>query len=726
MTSRRVAVLTAILIGSFAITPAAHAATRTWNPSTNLMFGDFRFSNTQRWFPNGTLLPADDLQFTTGMNGSTSGVVNVAANQSLLVTNDISVIVAMESTHQYQLMSSLTVGAGGSGDESRLTLQGGQTTVPTVVVGSPGHSTASAALRIGGTTTTPSKIVATNVYVGGSSSAAGLTGSLEIDYGSVIATGSLTVHPPGSVAVSSLHGTLVVDSANPSSAPTLATSVGWSGTGQLTVLGLFDTPRLNVGRNAGSNGVVIITDAPSSDVSLGIVDLANAGTAALNLTNAVVDTDDITMGVGGTLSMNASTLGASDADIVIRGNVNATVGESRLTGATEFRGATVVVSSGATLRVSNSLGRTIKYNGGSYTGAGTLRHASDPIEFTSSTTIAVSTFYVGASTITVPNNVVATINSQSTSLVNTGDFSGNVNLRGGVWDVSLEGNREWQLYGTVQMQRPLATTPVMRGSSPMTVFGRINSEAEGRIECDVVNQLTGVIQGPTTGSAYLRLTGDVSGRGNYEGNIAFAGEFSPGASAAQISFARNLRFESTSSLVMEIVETMAGTEYDKLLVTATAELDGELIVTLDAFEPELGDSFTLISAATLTGVFDHVELPSLEAAWTWQLDYNATSLVLTVAAAGDFNGDGAVDGSDFLAWQRGESPNPMSVADLETWRSRYGAPLAAATGSTVPEPSAGSLALWILAVLFSRAERTVSGTWRRARWSAHSIALERR
>jgi hypothetical protein len=126
MTSRRVAVLTAILIGSFAITPAAHAATRTWNPSTNLMFGDFRFSNTQRWFPNGTLLPADDLQFTTGMNGSTSGVVNVAANQSLLVTNDISVIVAMESTHQYQLMSSLTVGAGGSGDESRLTLQGGR------------------------------------------------------------------------------------------------------------------------------------------------------------------------------------------------------------------------------------------------------------------------------------------------------------------------------------------------------------------------------------------------------------------------------------------------------------------------------------------------------------------------------------------------------------------------------------------------------------------------
>ena len=35
-----------------------------------------------------------------------------------------------------------------------------------------------------------------------------------------------------------------------------------------------------------------------------------------------------------------------------------------------------------------------------------------------------------------------------------------------------------------------------------------------------------------------------------------------------------------------------------------------------------------------------------------------------VALAGDFNNDGVVDGADFLAWQRGESPEPLSAADL--------------------------------------------------------------
>ena len=53
---------------------------------------------------------------------------------------------------------------------------------------------------------------------------------------------------------------------------------------------------------------------------------------------------------------------------------------------------------------------------------------------------------------------------------------------------------------------------------------------------------------------------------------------------------------------------------------------------------------------------------------------------------GDFNGDGSVDGRDFLAWQRGESPNSLSAGDLADWQNNYGpGPLAAV--SAVPEPS---------------------------------------
>jgi hypothetical protein len=56
-------------------------------------------------------------------------------------------------------------------------------------------------------------------------------------------------------------------------------------------------------------------------------------------------------------------------------------------------------------------------------------------------------------------------------------------------------------------------------------------------------------------------------------------------------------------------------------------------------------------------------------------------------AAGDFYVDGVVDGADFVAWQRGGSPNPMSAGDLATWKAAVGG---AGVGA-VPEPSAWGL-----------------------------------
>jgi pectate lyase len=53
---------------------------------------------------------------------------------------------------------------------------------------------------------------------------------------------------------------------------------------------------------------------------------------------------------------------------------------------------------------------------------------------------------------------------------------------------------------------------------------------------------------------------------------------------------------------------------------------------------------------------------------------------------GDFDGDGDVDGGDFLKWQRGESPTPLSQADLNTWRMNFG-PGVGAAAAVVPEPA---------------------------------------
>ena len=73
--------------------------------------------------------------------------------------------------------------------------------------------------------------------------------------------------------------------------------------------------------------------------------------------------------------------------------------------------------------------------------------------------------------------------------------------------------------------------------------------------------------------------------------------------------------------------------------------------------------------------------------------------------AGDFDGDRDVDGNDFLTWQRGESPIPLSQSDLEVWQANFGdvASPVTATSTTVPEPTTGlMLMLGMASLLFRR------------------------
>jgi hypothetical protein len=70
--------------------------------------------------------------------------------------------------------------------------------------------------------------------------------------------------------------------------------------------------------------------------------------------------------------------------------------------------------------------------------------------------------------------------------------------------------------------------------------------------------------------------------------------------------------------------------------------------------------------------------------------------VVETTDPGDFDGDGDVDGRDFLAWQRGNSPTPFSSGDLNDWRDAYGGGALAAI-NTIPEPATCVFALLCLA-----------------------------
>jgi hypothetical protein len=67
--------------------------------------------------------------------------------------------------------------------------------------------------------------------------------------------------------------------------------------------------------------------------------------------------------------------------------------------------------------------------------------------------------------------------------------------------------------------------------------------------------------------------------------------------------------------------------------------------------------------------------------------------VSVAVPSGDFDGDGNIDGRDFLTWQR----NNGSAADLAIWQEQYGSsgPLSAAT--SIPEPSTATVLFLLIA-----------------------------
>ncbi|HMO84133.1 MAG TPA: hypothetical protein PKC18_04345 [Lacipirellulaceae bacterium] len=104
----------------------------------------------------------------------------------------------------------------------------------------------------------------------------------------------------------------------------------------------------------------------------------------------------------------------------------------------------------------------------------------------------------------------------------------------------------------------------------------------------------------------------------------------------------------------------------------------------------------------------------------WQGAHPADGLTASLQVTGtesDFNGDGRVDGADFLVWQRGvghtlgatradgdaNADGMVDGADLHIWRGQFGATSAMAVAAATPEP--GSLAMALFAAMALRPRR---------------------
>ena len=135
--------------------------------------------------------------------------------------------------------------------------------------------------------------------------------------------------------------------------------------------------------------------------------------------------------------------------------------------------------------------------------------------------------------------------------------------------------------------------------------------------------------------------------------------------------------------------------FDSFADLAAGSTHGELFVGLDTATP-----------GTLSGVI--TLMPRSTNPNPFSLDLPAMTLHLTgfVRRPGDFDNDLDVDGRDFLLWQRGGSPNPLSSSDLAEWQAHYGtlgfSAISELSAGAVPEPTGSALCLVSLALVATK------------------------
>lgn len=162
-------------------------------------------------------------------------------------------------------------------------------------------------------------------------------------------------------------------------------------------------------------------------------------------------------------------------------------------------------------------------------------------------------------------------------------------------------------------------------------------------------------------------------------------------------------FTQQSGSLFEI--DLSESETDALLVGGTATLAGELSVNLlEGYLPESSDSFTILTASTLLSEFANASngsrINTTGVSGSFLVTYNYTDDIVQLSdfqagTPGDFDGDGDVDGQDFLALQRLGSPTATNIA---AWQQNYGAGspgFITSQTTTIPEPSI--LTLFLLA-----------------------------
>jgi fibronectin-binding autotransporter adhesin len=198
------------------------------------------------------------------------------------------------------------------------------------------------------------------------------------------------------------------------------------------------------------------------------------------------------------------------------------------------------------------------------------------------------------------------------------------------------------------------------------------------------------------------------------------GTLAPGASAGTLTIIGNLGFLDTSVLsyeltnndftvgggVNDLISVGGNSAIDATLVGGNLMLDGTLNVTvLGGSQLTAAGSYRLFNyAGALTDNGLNLGSIALGAGLSASINTSVlgqVNLLVTSSGGlpGDYNGDGKVDGADYVMWRKGLSPD-SSPAGYKLWRDNFGNPPGSGSGlggsGNVPEPTGAAFALFAI------------------------------
>ena len=315
---------------------------------------------------------------------------------------------------------------------------------------------------------------------------------------------------------------------------------------------------------------------------------------------------------------------------------------------------TLTVNAGSTLQITNGFknfsGTTL--TGGIYTVSGTLQFPAANI---------------------VTNAANITLNgTASRILALTNGANGLANFANNAVSGSfvLSGNRNLTTAGTSFTNagyfRIAAGSTFTVGNSGNSANAVTYTQSGGQ------TQINGTLAAAPSASQAFNLTaGSLFGIGHVAYGVVDGGTVSPGYSVeqtGQLWLGKTYTQRASGALSIAIGGLAVGSRYDRLNVASSANLNGQLNISLvNGFVPTVGSTFEVLHAGSLAGTFGAVSGLSINGTEHFRVTYNATDVLLTVASGAAFLGHqtifqrpgGSRAGSGFL------------MANLQAMRNRY-------------------------------------------------------